>query len=99
MDLSDFCQSRLIITYITILYTNLDHYPAFLIGDAYSANTLYSHSLIFSKLNLIINLLLRVKRLNVNSYMKEVQTIYKVTDYIVSEILGSEVLLRKPYFI
>ena len=80
----------LIITYITILYilyNNLDHYPEFLMGDAYTANVLYSHSLIFSKLNLISNLLLRVQRLNVNSYMKEVQSIYKVTDYIVSEIL------------
>ena len=67
--------NRLIVTYITILYilyNNLDRYPEFLIGDAYTANTLYSHSLIFSKLNLISNLLLRVQRLNVNSYMKEV---------------------------
>ena len=63
-------------TILYIHYNNLDHYSEFLIGDAYTANTLYSHSLIFSKL-----------RLSVNSYMKEVQSIYKVTDYIVSEIL------------
>ena len=44
-------------TYITILYilyNNLDHYPEFLIGDVYTANTLYSHSLIFYSVENIV---------------------------------------------
>ena len=65
------------------VYNKLYNYdPEFLMWDAYTLPIHFIRFLhIFSKFNLISNILVRVQRLNVNSYIKEVQSIYKITDY------------------